>query len=437
MFKVISLITTIDNIHFADLIFIEKGNVKTILRSIEINNDYKDFLLSISNTNIAEDIYNLIYNKYNIAEKDNIKKKLKSLNEEMDRLNEEKEFSFTMFEKELIIQNLIIHCNDTKFLLKDNEIFYDNVKVPSILLTYFKTAITNQDYIYLNSLYLFWKNVLQKENYSNIEDLFLFIYENGLTITPNGYLFLFRRVRNKRQNIDSDLLRFVSVIWVENTIKNLDNTKCYIYYDNVDNSYFSTFSFIDLNKGVTYIDTVSELMNNIGKQVSYTDNHTKTFDFKIGSTYTVDNVDADPQNYCSYGLHAGSRDYVENNKWLGETIVGVIVNPRDIISVADSFSKLRMRKIHIACIIDNINEFNANLFNYDYEKLSNNDNEEFADYKFNEMYGSALESFKKVEQLKQQTNKLTNDLHKYDFILTNEKFDKIKQLLNANAIGFN
>ena len=241
---------------------------------------------------------------------------------------------------------------------------------------------------YLKSLHLFWLNCLRKENYSNIEDLFEFIYDNGLTITPNGYLFTFRRILTKNSPEDTRLFLFILQTWMENIMRSISNDNVYIGHDLILDEYFYTDNE-NVADHVEILGTVSELYKDLSDSdftIKYTDNHTKKFNYKINHTYIVDNVDSDPNHYCSYGLHLGSKSYVKNNSWLGDTIVGCIVNPADIISVADSFSKLRVRKMHIATIINNIDTFNSDLFNYDYEELEREDIIERLDYTFNESY---------------------------------------------------
>ena len=432
MFKLISLITTVQDKIFADIIFINNSKVELMLNDIAVDSSQLALLNQFANQDLNSDIYQFILKTFNnnAQIKSDLENSLKAVSDDIDSMNTNSYYSVDTFELQLILDKLV--KINSQYHLKDNSLYFNNIKLPQLLVYYFKENINNSKYI--NSLHLFWLNVLNKENYSNIEDLFLFIHNNGLTITPNGYLFVFRRVRNKQlNNLESRLIKFVSTTWAHNTIYSLDNDNCHICYDEIDDSFYSTFELpSQFISNDSYLGTVSDNINNIKAKTVFTDNHSQTFNFKIGNTYIVDNVDNDPSHPCSYGLHAGSKDYVNDNSWLGETIVGCVVNPRDIIAVADSHSKLRCRKLHIVCIIDNIDNFKADLFNYDYELAETNDKAEFAEYKFNELYNQSQEFISKLNELNQIEADIMEQLNKYNDTIPN--LDQIKNQLKNNYV---
>jgi hypothetical protein len=76
----------------------------------------------------------------------------------------------------------------------------------------------------------------------------------------------------------------------------------------------------------------------------FTDKHTGKIDNSVGQVVTVrrNMVDDNPDNACSYGLHAGSFNYVRGFAQLGDNIIIVKINPKDVVSVPNhNTTKLR------------------------------------------------------------------------------------------------
>src|SRR5690554_4325590 len=73
------------------------------------------------------------------------------------------------------------------------------------------------------------------------------------------------------------------------------------------------------------------------------DKHSGTiYNGNFGEEIRVDRseVDDNPNNTCSYGLHVGAREYASN--W-GETLLAVSVNPKDVVAVPDDYNGQKMR----------------------------------------------------------------------------------------------
>ena len=433
MFKIISNITTINNTKFADVIFINDV-VEHVFLNVLLDNNQTYLLENFGNTQQNKDIYDYILSLFkNNTIEESLKRNLELINNSLDNIENIKTSQYN--ENDIFGIFAIVSLLDSKYDIKNNKLYYGDTLVPKILLNYFHTAILTKDDVYLNSLHKFWLNVLAKRDYSNIQDLFLFIHDNGLTITPEGYLFTFRRIVNKYEyNANVRLLKFTSKVWIDNIAANKNNDNCYVYYDSIDDAYLSTFDTVK-NQSLLFVGNVTDIMNHVTTEISYTDNHTKKFNYKINHTYVVDNVDNNPNNYCSYGLHLGSKRYVTKNTWLGETIVGCFVNPRDIIAVADSYSKLRVRKMHIACIIEDIDTFDYKLLNYEFkESMMENDNVEFANYVFNEAYQESAEIIEQINNLEAQKKECLSKLQQYQ-AKTNVDLSQIINNLNNNYVS--
>lgn len=397
---------------------------------IELCNDVDSVHIDIYNFVKKElnVLCNDVNNVNNIA-KDNIITNMNIVEKELNNIKTKVKDGIYYYDINSIVnefRNLGITYNIINNLLyKDNS----NTKVPDILCNYFHKAIEKKDYDYLISLDLFWTNCLKRDIQSNIKDLFLFIDNNQLTITPNGYLFCFRRIVKKNELSNQHLFEYVINTWKELVISNADVNNVYVGLDK--NEYYTTLENNENTKPLL------ELVNNYfsGKDYTplYTDNHTKKFEYKVGGLYVVDNVDNNPDNTCSYGLHIGSKEYVKNNTWLGEQIVGCIVNPRDIIAVSDYAHKLRVRKMFIACLIndDELEDFNPAVYHYDYTNdMITDDDKEFIDYKFNENYKKVDKYQQLIVELENKVRNYQDELNLYTQEINTTKDEIIKLLKN-------
>ncbi|HMT01730.1 MAG TPA: hypothetical protein PKD00_00230 [Burkholderiales bacterium] len=436
MYKIVFQKTIVNDKTLLDVFFIKNDIKKSVFYSLNIPKDkitYVNSLIELCQVNsldkktysfVKKEISNLV-NDINI-EISEINSKINDLNLKMNSVKNENNFSekLIIIQKELLNNNIVYNIVNESLFKSGSE-----VRVPTILCDYFYKAVSEKDISYLISLDKFWNNCLQKENYSNIEDLFIFIEDNNLTITPNGYLFLFRRVVDKNEENEDKLFEYVSNEWKKCIINKIDPTLYFVEFDGYD--YYLS------EKKSENSDSLESLMqgyfrDNINSP-KYTDNHTKKFLYQLGKTYIINNVDNNVNNYCSHGLHLGSKDYVKNNGWLGSQIVGCIVNPRDIIAVADSASKLRVRKMHIACTIspEELDNFSATMFNYDYEELCNRDNEEYSTFTFNENFNSVIEYSKKLSEITEEISFFQKKLDEFA-TKTNLSKSKIISLLNNN-----
>lgn len=82
-----------------------------------------------------------------------------------------------------------------------------------------------------------------------------------------------------------------------------------------------------------------------GVRWNYTDHHTGKFDNSIGQTVVMDRtqVDDDPNNTCSSGLHVCATEYLSGGMFSGERIVICKVNPRDVVSIPSDYGLSKMR----------------------------------------------------------------------------------------------
>lgn len=86
----------------------------------------------------------------------------------------------------------------------------------------------------------------------------------------------------------------------------------------------------------------------------FKDMHTNTFDNSIGSICEVDRseVDDNPENTCSFGLHVACYQYAHD---FGPTVIEVKVNPKDVVAVPKDYNgtKMRVSKFEVLSISKN------------------------------------------------------------------------------------
>lgn len=87
----------------------------------------------------------------------------------------------------------------------------------------------------------------------------------------------------------------------------------------------------------------------------FKDCHTKTMDNSVGSVVAIDRsqVDDNPNNTCSYGLHVACYDYA---KGFGPKLIEVKVNPADVVTVPVDYNgtKMRVCKFEVLAECENI-----------------------------------------------------------------------------------
>jgi len=89
----------------------------------------------------------------------------------------------------------------------------------------------------------------------------------------------------------------------------------------------------------------------------WTDKHSGTIDNSIGTVVEVprNRVDDDHRHDCSYGLHAGSMQYVSGFGYGDDHIVIVKINPADVVAVPDyDTSKLRCCRYEVVSEFENL-----------------------------------------------------------------------------------
>jgi hypothetical protein len=216
------------------------------------------------------------------------KEESKKLNDILDFMKEVKENGHDIFE------------------VFENSLYVKGIRIstPELLIREIMKAQTENNNERLSALLNFWKLCALNPDPRARFDLFKFLVNHNLTLTPSGNFVAYRTV-NVYKSGDAELEKFVTQEWlkVKRWKKAVSN---YDVYQLPDNKYKTSISGILSNDGrAKLIGNLDKLYHNISTVAGnvYTDNHTGTCRIKIGEpvTMTRPEVDPDPTNSCSRG----------------------------------------------------------------------------------------------------------------------------------------
>ena len=218
------------------------------------------------------------------------KEESKKLNDILDFMKEVKENGHDIFE------------------VFENSLYVKGIRIstPELLIREIMKAQTENNTERLSALLNFWKLCALNPDPRARFDLFKFLVNHNLTLTPSGNFVAYRTV-NVYKSGDAELEKFVTQEWLK--VKRWKkSTKNYNIHQWVDGSYGVMGLANTSHKGTqdsSFIGNLDELYHNISAVAGnvYTDNHTGTCRIKIGEpvAMTRPEVDPDPTNSCSRG----------------------------------------------------------------------------------------------------------------------------------------
>jgi hypothetical protein len=234
-----------------------------------------------------------------------------------------------------------------------------NITVPEFLAIEFAKRRDNQED--LSAMMNFWRLCALNPDPRCREDLYKFLVQNSMTVTPMGYFVAYRNANLK--NAGNILLNdFVAEQWLKVKTAKKGPKNYVVVWNNEDNHYelihqqkwdivkdeeFTTEEWDDdeedyydetydlyIYKGNLqdlYVDFVN--LNAEDKTV-YTDAHSGTTRIVIGETVSLprEQADANPDVSCSRGLHVGASTWLSQGYFGGVGLV-VLVNPMSVVSV--------------------------------------------------------------------------------------------------------
>ena len=162
------------------------------------------------------------------------------------------------------------------------------------------------------------------------------------------------------------------ILFIENLMQN-PSKRC------IDSLYeFLEYKNMPIDQGDGYFYAYKAVRSN------FTDKRTGTFNNNVGKIVSVPrrSVDDNPDVECSYGLHAGSIQYVQNFRRGDDKVIIVKINPANVVSVPQNDkSKLR------CCEYQVVEEYTGLLS----DTVYHSDN--LTDYTYEDEYEDTIEDF--------------------------------------------
>lgn len=157
----------------------------------------------------------------------------------------------------------------------------------------------------VNALINFWKLCALNPDPRARFDLFKFLVNHNLTITPSGHFVAYRTVNTSKEG-DAELEKFVTQEYLK--VKRWKKSPAHYDVVELEEGGYKSYTGCNTPENTKKeIGNLKDLYENIGDLSGnvYTDNHTKTMVIKMGEPVRMDRqkVDPDITNSCSYGLN--------------------------------------------------------------------------------------------------------------------------------------
>ncbi len=251
-----------------------------------------------------------------------LKLKLEEAEEELVKQNE----LINWFKEIEETNNSLFRVSGFKFYLKGI-----NITVPESLIKEFYNRRNNVEDT--KAMINFWRLLSLNEDPRCRENLFTFLSNHKITLTPSGYFVAYRNV-NIYQEGDKKLNDYVIKMWIK--LKNWKKSpKNYAIVQNSEGEYETLLDHQVSASSLSVIGNLEDLYNSpLGEETIYTDNHTGKFRIKIGEMVSMpkSECDASQDSECSKGLHVASSSWLSEN-YFGHQGIVCLVNPMHVVSV--------------------------------------------------------------------------------------------------------
>jgi hypothetical protein len=235
------------------------------------------------------------------------------------------------------------------FDVKDNSLYIKgtNRSIPELLVNKFLEVVGNniddEDVFHITEEYLalkkFWLKCCLNPSAQSAEDLYVFLSNHQFKIDKHGNFYAYRRVvKVYSADSNSELVDFISnaynkvkAVWKQSA------SKFAVYKNNDKEYYFTKITEFpkDSTIGHEVIGNLDYLYKDLlnMKENRYTDQHTHSFDYRVGKSTSMPRHMGDDNNQisCSKGFHAASMKY--DYTGFGDTPILMIINPIDVLAV--------------------------------------------------------------------------------------------------------
>ena len=199
-------------------------------------------------------------------------------------------------------KRIVKYSNDYFILDEDNNIFMKDdlsTKMPKSIVERLKVFV-NED-LPIEPLVNFWKNLRRNPSESSKDSLYRFLEHNNCSLTEEGNFIAYKAV-----NVD------------KNDQTSIDILNKFIQTGNISNEEKRSLSLVDKRTG---------LMNNSFNEIV---------------SMPRNEVVEDPSITCTSGLHVAAFRYAKE-EYVGDIVIEVIVNPKDVVSVPQDYNSEKMR----------------------------------------------------------------------------------------------
>lgn len=285
------------------------------------------------------------------------------------------------------------------FEVRGNEVYFEGIKnipIPpsivacflSILQTDFNSPDFGNKIDEFESLKMFTYKLLLNPLETSRNDALNYVKNFNIKLTGNGNMILYRRICSLGE--DSSFAEFVSTSYLKVKSWKKSPKNYTVLEENGDYSLGKVDSLDD--GGATSLGNLADLYNNLSQEESnrYTDNHSRTYDIRIGSVYRIKDEDININSYrsCGGALHVADGEVYDYSSF-GDTPVAVLVNPMHIVKMDTGYSgKIGVREMFIMAITKQDSE--GNYENISQQEIVNFD-EEYDNYTIEELNNSLKE----------------------------------------------
>jgi hypothetical protein len=278
-----------------------------------------------------------------------------------------------------------------------------NITIPEFLAKEFAIRRNNKED--LSAMINFWKLCALNSDPRCREDLYKFLINNKLSLTPSGYFVAYRNVNVKNEG-NKEQNEFVSTQWSKvkaqkkspkNYVvaKDLEND-CLICvhidkYESIcedvyeveeEGEYEEDEPYTEEYSKYSFVGNLKDLYEESLKadeetQTVYTDGYTGKMRIVIGEPVSIPRsaCNSNPDETCSRGLHAANSSWLTRN-YFGSVGLAVLVNPMNVVAVPyTDGGKLRCCEYLPICTIEydengKVIPIDTHTFEYDYAQYT-------------------------------------------------------------------
>lgn len=304
----------------------------------------KELFMEVQAASSDEEVLELYFKNLPQERKEVIQKEENERIEEAQReVQEEERYQEEVKEYEAVQSGFQILVETGDFEVREAAVYAKGIDIslPKLLIERFMEIVTginagNPDALEeYQAFQRFWMWCSLNPNAQSREDLFKFLKNHDLKVNKNGFFFAYRRVvkKNQEDNIqDEELVKIVSNGYLKIKTHKKSPAKHWVVKTE-DQGYI--ISKTNEPKEGSVVGNLKEMYDNLSTLHDnlYTDNHTKTFNIKIGEEVAMDptKTDWDSSRECSYGLHVGNKNFGFGS--FGDTPILVLVNPMKVVAV--------------------------------------------------------------------------------------------------------